>query len=131
MRPRCSKTTKSRTFSQISANVLGSSVPSPEYAEINSWMRSASGRMASRVRMDFLADGFDSPPGVSHGLPHSRRSRAAWNIMNRQHGLQAQARIEILVERWIQVPQLFQRQVLKLAIPFQTQLNCLTNLLMG
>ena len=31
MRPRCSKTTKSRTFSQISANVLGSIVPSPEW----------------------------------------------------------------------------------------------------
>src|SRR5579884_4142448 len=48
--PPDSTTTKSRIFSQTSANDRGNNVPSPEYCAMSRWMASASGSMALRVR---------------------------------------------------------------------------------
>src|SRR5438045_996990 len=45
-----STTTKSRMFSQTSANVRGSSVPSPEHSGVRRWVGSATGSLALRVR---------------------------------------------------------------------------------
>src|SRR5712664_1981165 len=66
-----SKTRKSRTFSQISAKERGSSVPSAEYAAIRSWIRCASGRRASRVRMRFLAYELDAAPCIAGNVMNS------------------------------------------------------------
>ena len=46
---------------------------------------------------------FDFPPGIGDGLPNSRRRRAARNIVDSEHRLQAQAGIEILIKGWIQL----------------------------
>src|SRR5438270_1611305 len=47
---RSSTTTKSRMFSQTSANDRGRRVPSPEYSQMSRWIGAASGSMALRVR---------------------------------------------------------------------------------
>src|ERR1700736_5474278 len=131
MRPRSSSTTKSRTFSQTSARVRGSNVPSPEYAEIRPWMFWASGSRASRVRMDFLPHGFHSPSCLRQGLPNSRRGRTAGNIVQVEHRLQAQAGIEIRIESRVQLAQLLQRQISELTPLFNASLHGFTDLLVG
>src|SRR3954468_8339461 len=103
--PRCSSTTKSRTFSQISAKLRGSRVPSPEYWQIKSWIFSASGRIASRVRMDSLPHGVDLPFGFADRLAHSRRGSAAGDIVDRQDCLYGQTGVEILIKRGVQLTQ--------------------------
>src|SRR5215472_14556521 len=96
--PASSSTTKSRTFSQISARERGSSVPSGEYAEINSWMRSASGNKASRVCMGLLVDGTKSLAGGGDGLANPLGSGAAQNIVDGENVFEFHEIVDLAVE---------------------------------
>src|SRR5712691_13523362 len=131
MRPSFSSTTKSLTFSQISASVRGSKVPSLEYAEISSWICFASGKMALRVRMDFSAQSIDFFPRRGNRLLHPGWRRTACNIMHRQYGCRLQAILKALIECRIQCSQLLECEFLELAIPFHAQFHCFTDLLVS
>src|SRR5258708_7661217 len=114
MRPASSITIKSRTFSQISASVRGSSVPSPEYDEISSWIRAASGRKASRVCMGLLAKRTCLLPRGSDGLMDPRRGRAAGHVMNSEHVVELHEIEKVLIEMRINGLQFREWQVLQL-----------------
>src|ERR1700693_805642 len=131
MRPSCSRTTKSLTFSQISASVRGSRVPSFEYEEISSWMCLASGKIALRVRMeiDLLSQRFDFLSGRRNFLPHSGWRRASDYVVNRQHRIWFQAVIKILIEYRIEPLQFVEPKILKFTIPFHAQLYRFADLL--
>src|SRR3984957_10519143 len=131
MRPSCSRTTKSLSFSQISASVRGSRVPSFEYEEISSWMCLASGKIALRVRMqiDLLSQRFDFLSCGRDLLPHSGRRRATAYVVNRQHGCRFQAVIKVRIEDRIEGLQFIEPKILKFTIPFQAQLYRLADLL--
>src|SRR6202158_2851200 len=131
MWPRSSSTTKSRTFSQTSAKVRGSRVPSPEYAAINSWICSASGRRASRVRMDVLPHAFHSPPGVGDGLPHSRRRGTTGQVVDSKHSRQSQREIEILIKSGIQLAQFVQGQIFQLTLSSDAGLHRFADYFVG
>src|SRR5215469_3006209 len=128
--PASSSTTKSRTFSQISARLRGSSVPSGEYAEINSWMRSASGNKASRVCMGLLVDGINPLPGGGDGLANPHGSGAAENIVNGKNVFEFHEIVESGIEMRVDGLQLFQAKFLKLTILVEREAHRLSNLFM-
>src|SRR5438105_2955934 len=100
MRPRCSATTKSRTFSQTSPYGRGSSVPSPEYMAIRSHTAGASFTIALRVRIGFLrsSEYGDAPLCLRDRLAHARGRGAAHVVMLGQHLRQRQRRGEVVAE---------------------------------
>src|SRR6266404_2536529 len=122
--PASSSTMKSRTFSQISASVRGSSVPSVEYDEISSWMRSASGSKASRVCMGLLVERAHFLSRRSDGLAHTRRSGAARNVMNGKHVIKFHETVKICAEIRIDTLQFSQCELLQLASLVQCRPHC-------
>src|SRR5215475_5446932 len=108
--PDSSRTMKSRTFSQISARVRGRSVPSVEYEEISSWIRSLSGSSASRVCMSFLLDCAESSARGRERFADTCGSGAARHVVNLEHIFQFHKPVKILLEMRIDAPQFFKRQ---------------------
>ncbi len=74
---------------------------------------------------------FDLHSGVGDGLPNSRRSSASRHIVNREHCLQTEAGVKVLIEGRIQVSQLLQRQISQLTISFDASLNRFANYFVG
>src|SRR5580700_1018859 len=89
----------------------------------------ASGKMALRVRMNLLAQGFDFLPRRRDPLPHSGWRSTANNIMYRQDRSRLKALVKTLVEHGVQSLQFIQRQILQLTILFQAKLYGLADLL--
>src|SRR6185369_10445755 len=108
-----------------------SKVPSPEYAAISSWICSASGNRASRVRMDVLPHGFNFHSGIGDGLPNPCRSGAARYIVDGKHCLQTEAGKEILIKSWIQFTKFLQGQICQLTISFDADLHRIANYFVG
>src|SRR6266849_5328667 len=131
MCPASSSTMKSRTFSQISAKVRGNSVPSPEYEEIRSWMRSASGRKASRVCMGLLAQRPGFLAGGCDCMGDAWRGGPAGDVVDCQHVLELHEIVEVGVEVSVDALQLFEREILQLAVLVERGANRLSNLFMG
>src|SRR5215831_12708196 len=130
MVPASSSTTKSRTFSQISARLRGRSVPSGEYAEISSWMRSASGNKASRVCMGLLGNGTNSFAGGGDGPANPLGSGAAQNIMDGEDVFEFHEIVEFAIEMGIDGLQLLESQFPKFTMLVEGKAHRLSHLLM-
>src|SRR5450432_525335 len=130
MYPASSSTIKSRTFSQSSASVRGSRVPSPEYEEIRSWMRSASGKKASRVCMGLLAQCTCFLARRGYGLAHARGRGAPGYIVDVENVVQLYEIVEVLGEKRVDGLQVGERESLQLAVFVERGANGFANLLM-
>src|ERR1700686_2637328 len=91
----------------------------------------ASGKMALRVRMeiDLLTQRLDFLSRFGNPLPDPVRRSAPHHIMNSQHRRWFQVIMKALIEYGIESMQLFQRQILKLAMLVHAQLYCFADLL--
>src|SRR5438552_15362340 len=112
---------KSRTFSQISASERGRRVPSGEYEQMRSWMRSASGSRASRVCMGLLVDRTESLAGTGKRFANAGWRGASQNVVNCKHVVQRHEGVEVLCEMGIQLLQLRELQVLQFALLVESQ----------
>src|SRR5579872_3908735 len=106
--PPSSTTVKSRTFSESSARVRGSRVPSGEYTEMSLWICSTSGRIALRVSMEGLLERANSLLEIFNCRAHARGSGAARNIVTIQNGVEGDCGIKVLIEGRMQLLQLFE-----------------------
>src|SRR5437868_12652756 len=116
-----STTTKSRTFSDNSASVRGSRVPSGEYSPMSLWIRSTSGRIALRVSMECLLERANALFEIFKSRSHLCGSGAAWNIMTTKDSFQRDRGIKIAVKRWIELLQILQTQVGQLTATIKTR----------
>src|SRR5690242_11925119 len=88
---------------------------------MRSKMDCASASTASRVRMSLLADRSEFPLALANGLLYPRRRRAPLHIVQREHALHGEPRVDILPELRAELPQFFQRQLLQLTSFFQAE----------
>src|SRR5258708_1363959 len=118
---------KSRTFSQISASERGRSVPSGEYEQMRSQMRSASGRRASRVCMGLLVDRVESLAETGDSFGDAREGGPAGNIVNRENVVEGHEIVEIFSKIRVERLQVCELQVLQFACFVERQAHRLAD----
>src|SRR5205814_5593132 len=126
-----STTTKSRTFSDNSASVRGSSVPSGEYSPMSLWICSTSGRMALRVSMECLLERANALFEIFKSRSHLCGSGTAWNIMTTKDSFQRDRGIKIAVKRRIELLQILQTQISQLTATIEAEAHGLAAALVG
>src|SRR5690349_15830996 len=88
---------------------------------MRSKMDCASASTASRVRMNLLANRCQFPLALGNGLLYARRRRATLHIVQREHALHGEPRVDVLLELRAELPQFFQSQLLQLTSFFQAE----------
>src|SRR6185312_5917676 len=129
--PSSSTTVKSRTFSESSASVRGSRVPSGEYSAMSLWICSTSGRIALRVRMEGLLKRVNALLEFEQRRAHARGIGAARHIMAAEHGIESDSRIKILIKSRTELLQLFEAEIGEFAAALEAETDCLANGLVG
>src|SRR6185369_12514201 len=117
-------------FSQISARVRGSRVPSPVYTRISVSISTASGSLALRARMDSPQLQRDTLLRRCKSLLHMFRRRTAGNVMAGQDRGEFQRRVEARIRVDATALELFCGELMQFAMLFQSQADCGADLLM-
>src|SRR5262249_46345876 len=95
-----------------------------------SWMRSASGNKASRVRMGLLVDRSNSFAGGGNGLANPLGSGAAQNIVDGEDVFEFHEIVEFAIEMRVDGLELLEREVLKFTMLVERKPLRLSHLLM-
>src|SRR5215471_4755511 len=131
MQPPSSTTWKSRMFSQISGSVRGRSVPDSKCPQIRRWICSASGSMASRVRMSRLLPQGNALFSDGDCLLDAIGRGSANDVVNSENGFKLQTGMKVIAGQWSKLTDLIEREVGEFAVIFDAELDGFADLLMS